>query len=210
LTLDEYKDWIYKKIDPIVRFIGDRITPDQVSLISIVCAFFAGLFIFLSRWNVFFLWVSLCLIFLNGFLDVLDGGLARYLHIESRRGNFLDHVLDRYSDVFMLSGVFFAGYCSPEALGYLVSEIIGVSAIVGVLLTSYVATQAEAVGLKRNYGGLLGRADRMVILSIFIVFQALIGEIGGINLLTFMMILFAIVCNITAIQRFFYAWERLS
>lgn len=210
MTLDEYKDWLYRKIDPVVRFIGDRATPNQISLISILCAFFAGLFIFLSRHNIFFLWVSLCLIILNGFFDVLDGGLARYLHIESQRGNFLDHVLDRYSDVFMLSGVFFAGYCSPDALGYLISEIIGVSAIVGVLLTSYVATQAEAVGLSRNYGGLLGRADRMVILSIFIILQALIGDIGGINMLTFMMILFAVVCNITAIQRFFYAWERLD
>jgi len=210
LTLDEYKDWIYKKIDPLVKFIGNRVTPNQVSLISILCAFFAGLFIFLSRRDVFFLWVSLFFIFLNGLLDILDGGLARYLHIESRKGNFLDHVLDRYSDVFMLSGVFFAGYCSTETLGYFVSEIIGVSAIVGVILTSYVATQAEAVGLKRNYGGILGRADRMVILSAFIVLQAFIGEINGINMLTFMMIIFAIVCNITAVQRFFYAWKRLD
>jgi len=210
LTLDKYKDWIYKKTEPIVRFIGDRITPNQISLLSILCAFLAGLLIFISRLNVFFLWISLFFIFLNGFLDIIDGGLARYLHIESRRGDFLDHILDRYSDIFMLSGVFFAGYCSPETLGYLVSELIGISAIVGVLLTSYVATQAEAVGLKRNYGGLLGRSDRIIILSIFIILQALIGEIGGIDMLTFMMIFFAIVCNITAIQRFFYAWKRLN
>jgi len=76
LTLDKYKDWIYKKTEPIVRFIGDRITPNQISLLSILCAFLAGLLIFISRLNVFFLWISLFFIFLNGFLDIIDGGLV--------------------------------------------------------------------------------------------------------------------------------------
>ena len=37
----------------------------------------------------------------------------------------------------------------------------------GVLMSSYLGTQAQAVGLKRNYGGILGRADRLVLLMVF-------------------------------------------
>ena len=37
---------------------------------------------------------------------------------------------------------------------------IGVFALTGVLMSSYLGTQAQAVGVGRYYGGILGRADR--------------------------------------------------
>src|SRR2546430_15123943 len=72
----------------------------------------------------------------------------------SARGDFLDRVLDRYADVFMLGGVAFnAMYCHLE---------VGMFALLGVLLTSYMGTQAQAVGQGRAYGGVLGRPDRFL------------------------------------------------
>jgi Phosphatidylglycerophosphate synthase len=210
LTLDEYKEWIYEKTMPLIELMGGKITPNQLSVISLLCAFLAGSFIYLSKYNPLYLIVSLIFIILNGLFDVLDGGLARYLKVEGDRGDFLDHVFDRYSDIFMLLGVFFGGYCSPETIGTSAAEMIGISAIIGVLLTSYMGTQAQAVGLKRSYGGILGRADRMMILSIFLVLQLLFNEIFGIKLLTFAMVIFAVFGNVTAVQRFFYAWKRLD
>src|SRR2546427_13050446 len=69
----------------------------------------------------------------------------------SVRGDSLDHVLDRYADVFMLGGIAFnATYCR---LG------VGTLALLGVLLTSYMGTQEQSVGPGRAYGGVLGRAD---------------------------------------------------
>ncbi len=44
----------------------------------------------------------------------------------------------------------------------MVSWQIGVFALTGVLMASYLGTQAQAVGVGRYYGGLLGRSDRSV------------------------------------------------
>jgi CDP-diacylglycerol--glycerol-3-phosphate 3-phosphatidyltransferase/archaetidylinositol phosphate synthase len=50
---------------------------------------------------------------------------------------------------------------------------IGVAAVVGTLLTSYLGVQAQAVGVGRYYGGILGRADRLVIIMLASIFYFL-------------------------------------
>jgi archaetidylinositol phosphate synthase len=75
-------------------------------------------------------------------------------------------------------------------------------------------TQAQALGLGRNYGGFLGRADRLVILlsvPALVFFASLVGfswpwTPGPIVL---MLIYFAVVGNLTALQRFWSGWRAL-
>jgi len=146
----------------------------------------------------------------SGFLDGLDGKVARLAGIADRRGDFLDHVLDRYADMLMIGGVAVSAWCSPY---------LGMMALIGVLLTSYMGTQAQAVGAKRMYAGLLGRADRIVLSFLIPLVQmvmVLLGhssiELLGIEFNAFevMMLWFAVVGNLTAIQRavLTYDWLR--
>jgi archaetidylinositol phosphate synthase len=99
---------------------------------------------------------------------------------------------------------------------------LGFLAITGIFLTSYVGTQAEAVGLKRDYAGLLGRADRLVILTVvplitallvaldlpwWLAVRALLGSEGPgrgetITVIGLLLLLFAILGHVTAVQRF--------
>ena len=84
---------------------------------------------------------------------------------------------------------------------------IGLLAIVGMLLTSYMGTQAQAVGYKRNYSGLLGRADRLVLLMFAPIIQHILLIFGYkmiymFYLLEWILIYFAVIGNITAVQRF--------
>ena len=74
----------------------------------------------------------------------------------SKRGDLLDHILDRYSDVVMIGAVAVSAWCNPY---------IGMLAIIGVLLTSYMARNLRRSGAGRLYAGLLGRADRVVLLT---------------------------------------------
>jgi archaetidylinositol phosphate synthase len=133
-------------------------TPDAVSWCAVGLAAAAGGLSALVRWTtpLLFLPVAL-LIFLAGLFDVLDGEVARSTGRTSRRGDFLDHVLDRYADVFIVLGIAVSGYANP---------VLALLALVSLLLTSYMGTQAQAVGAGRAYAGILSRSDRLVVLAL--------------------------------------------
>jgi archaetidylinositol phosphate synthase len=145
-------------------------------------------------------------VFLNGLFDAVDGKVAKLMNKASARGDFLDHALDRYADVFMVGGLGLSSFCRSP---------IGLLAIIGVLLTSYMGTQAQAIGYKRDYSGLLGRADRLVLLIIFPIVQHFALFVSfqfpwNITIIELILLYFAVVGNITAIQRFYVTlrWFR--
>jgi len=87
----------------------------------------------------------------------------------------------------------------------------GVFALTGVLMSSYLGTQAQAVGVGRFYGGLLGRADRLVLIMVF-------GIIGLIYPVYFLRAHVAWLADaavrffghITAFQRFAHVWANVE
>jgi archaetidylinositol phosphate synthase len=133
-------------------------SPDSLSWVALGLAAAAGGLAALVRWStpLLFLPVAL-LIFFAGLFDVLDGEVARATGRTSRRGDVLDHVLDRYADVFIVLGIAVSGYANAY---------LALFALVSLLLTSYMGTQAQAVGIGRAYAGLLSRADRLVVLAL--------------------------------------------
>lgn len=84
------------------------------------------------------------------------------------------------------------------------------------LLTSYMGTQAQAISSKRDYTGILGRADRLVFLMLAPVIQHvlnfyLIFELPlGLFLLEWVLIYFAFMGNVTALQRFYSTFMWLK
>ena len=185
-----------------------HVSPDALTWAALVCAGFAGIaFLFRGGWA---LVLGALFVFLNALLDALDGKVAKLTKKASRRGDFLDHVLDRYADVLMLGGLSLGPYC-PTWLGLL--------ALTGVLLTSYMGTQAQAVGAGRLYAGVLGRADRLVILIVAALLQggydpnsikALGIEPFQYPVLGWAMAAFAVLGNFTAVQRAVSTWRHLS
>ena len=138
-------------------------------------------------------------VFLNGFFDAIDGKVAKLTNKTSKRGDFLDHAIDRYADVFIVGGLALSAWCTYPMIGLL--------AVVGMLLTSYMGTQAQAIGYKRDYSGLLGRADRLVLMMvapivqhIFLIYNI---QLPYLNLLSWVLVYFAVMGNLTAIQRFY-------
>lgn len=208
MVLNSYRKQADRILIPLSRpFIG--INPDALTWIAFFSAVAAGFFFFISGSNRLYLILSAIFVLMNAFFDAMDGKIAKLTGAASERGDFLDHVLDRYADAFMLGGITFSIYCR---------EWIGLLAILGVIFASYMGTQAHAVGAGRDYGGILGRADRLVLLIIFPLIQ-FFSDIAGVsivisgfqtNFLELMMIWFAIAGHITAIQRSHRAWKWLS
>jgi archaetidylinositol phosphate synthase len=195
-----------EKVDPFFMAIAKRfskVDPNVLTWLSLVFAFIAGLFFYFSSKEFesvnFFLCAAVIFVSLNGLFDAIDGKVAKLTNKVSKKGDFLDHALDRYADVFMVGGLALSSWCDTR---------IGLLAIVGMLLTSYMGTQSQAVGYQREYSGLLGRADRLVILMVTPVIQHMILYSNiqmpwGISLLSWVLIYFALVGNITAVQRFY-------
>jgi len=197
-----------KNVDPILNSIAKRfikINPNGLSWLSVFFAFLAGLFFYLSSPDKelinFYLYGAVIFVFLNGLFDAIDGKVAKLSKKTSKRGDFLDHALDRYADVFIVGGLALGPWCRYQSIGLL--------AIIGVLLTSYMGTQAQAVGYKRDYSGLLGRADRLVLLMIAPIIQHILLFYSNFTfpfdfyLLEWVLIYFAVMGNITAVQRFY-------
>jgi archaetidylinositol phosphate synthase len=201
MTLDQYRSLADRALEPFVA-LSDRIglTPDGVSLIAFGFAVAAGAAFTLAEplWYV----LGAVFVFVNGWLDLLDGALAREQGVDSKGGDLLDHVLDRYADIAVIAGL-------AAGIG---QYLLGLAAVTGVLMTSYLGTQIQAVGLGREYGGLLGRADRLALIGLAGVAAAvvpgpLVADLGVVGLL---LVLFAVVGHFTALQRFWGAWSDLD
>jgi archaetidylinositol phosphate synthase len=157
MVLEEYR----ARVEPYVARLARPFlqwNPDRLSWLALGLAAGASGLAAVVRWTtpLLFLPVAL-LIFGTGLFDVLDGAVARASGRTSLRGDFLDHVLDRYADLVLVLGIAVSGYANP---------VLALLALASLLLTSYMGTQAQAVGQGRQYQGLLSRADRLVVLSL--------------------------------------------
>jgi len=202
MTLDQFRHVADRMLDPLVT-LSTRLglTPDSVSVVAFVLAGGAGGAFYLGEQAPVWYLAGAVLVFLNGWLDLLDGALARELGTDSKAGDLLDHVLDRYADLVMIAGL-------AAGIG---RYALGLAAVTGVLMTSYLGTQAQAVGLDRVYGGLLGRADRLALVGVTGVLAAAVsGTVAGLTVVGWLLVVFAVVGHVTALQRFYYAWRALS
>lgn len=210
MTLDRLRPLAERGLSPFVgaaRRLG--LSPDAVSVLAFGCALAAGA-AFVVATPVAYLLGAL-LVFANGWLDLVDGALARAVGTDSAAGDLLDHVLDRYADIAVIVGL-------AAGVG---RYGLGLAAVTGVLMTSYLGTQIQAVGAGREYGGLLGRADRLALVGVVGVAAAVWPDAGvavdslplvagSVGVVAGLLVLFAVVGHLTALQRFWGAWRDLG
>ena len=200
VVADDYRDFGTKILTPLAKRIP--IGPMGISFLSLLTAIGAGYSFYIADLeNTNWLLLGALMVFLTAILDALDGMVARMREISSRRGDLIDHTLDRVADVIIVGGI---------ALGPLVEITVGFAAIIGILMLSYMGTQAQAVGAGREYAGLLGRADRLVVLIMVPIVQYFSEGYQDWNYMTLMCYVFAIVCTLSAFYRFKKIWTELG
>ncbi len=109
------------------------------------------------------LW-AIVLLTLTGFHDLLDGAVAKASQRTSQRGNFFDSVSDRLADGIIMGGV--AYYLTVRHHGELV--LLPMAILTTTFLISYERSKAESLGLYAK-GGLMERAERMILLGIGLI-----------------------------------------
>jgi CDP-diacylglycerol--glycerol-3-phosphate 3-phosphatidyltransferase len=123
---------------------------------------------------------------LSGLPDMLDGAV-------SRRGAFLDSVVDRLSDAAVLAGiVWLASVRGQPTLVMLAALVLGLS-----LIVSYIKARAESLGFACNVG-IAERPERVIVLGIAL----LIGHAeAGLWVL-------AAGTAVTVVQRILVVWQQ--
>ncbi len=92
------------------------VTPDHLTLFSVVGAFVVFCSYVASRSQPGFLWLASIGLLLNWFGDSLDGSLARYRRIERPiYGYFLDHTVDAFNNLLIMAGLGFTRDVSMAA-----------------------------------------------------------------------------------------------
>ena len=206
MVLDKYRSSADKILDPIARRCG-RLSANVLTLLSLLFSMITVVFYYLcDEIDEIFLLVAGLSVLIGSLFDALDGKVARLTNKSSKRGDLFDHVSDRYADIFLIGGLFLTGFADV---------LLVFLAVTGVFMTSYMGTQAQALSAKRDYGGLLGRADRLVILMAVLAFQYVfvvvgIGDIWKFSLMEWMLVGFAVLGHTTALSRFRATAKELS
>jgi CDP-diacylglycerol---glycerol-3-phosphate 3-phosphatidyltransferase len=124
---------------------------------------------------------------------MLDGAVAKATGRNSRRGAFLDSVVDRLSDAAVLAGIVWLGISRNEPrVAVLAAMVMALS-----LIVSYVKARAESLGYECNVG-IAERPERVVVLGVAL----LVGHVlAGLWVL-------AIAAAITVVQRIMCVWQQ--
>jgi CDP-diacylglycerol--glycerol-3-phosphate 3-phosphatidyltransferase len=177
-------------LEPVGRGLGRAgITADGLTLIGL--AFAVATAFAIATGN---LLLGMFGVILTGLPDILDGSVARTSGRATPRGAFFDSVCDRVADAAIFCGV--AWYLAGESprLPVLVLAVLALS-----MLITYERARAESLGFVAR-GGLMERAERLVLLGVGLAFDILVP------ILWIMLALTAF----TAVQRFVKVWLQAT
>jgi CDP-diacylglycerol--glycerol-3-phosphate 3-phosphatidyltransferase len=146
------------------------------------------------------------LVLLGGFFDILDGRVARLSDLGSKFGAFYDSTLDRISEIMVFMGILSLYNDYRLELGD-VGMIYAISlAMAGSLMISYTRARAEALGLDCKVG-LMPRAERVVLIGLA---SLVFGESWDGLVLKIVIVVLAVLTNLTAVQRIVWVYRRAS
>lgn len=129
---------------PVARlFVFFHVTPNQLSWISLLFGFFAGLCLLFGHFGFGAAFATIC-----SFLDMLDGMVARLTGVASDAGEVLDASVDRYVEFFFLAGLI-VYYREMPAL-----QAVALLALMGSYMVSYSTAKAEALQVTPPKGGM--------------------------------------------------------
>lgn len=133
--------------------VAADIHPDTISYFSVVAAALAGLAFWQSGRYPLLLVVAPAFCYLRLYCNMLDGMVALASKKASLRGEILNDVPDRISDVLIFVGVAHSGLCHAW-LGYW--------GAIAALLVAYIGVFGQAVGVQREFSGVMSKPWRMV------------------------------------------------
>ena len=131
------------------------------------------------------------LLLVSGFFDMVDGQVARIIGKTSKKGEYLDSMFDKISEVAIFLGILIGGYVEP----YLVLLAITLS-----LLVSYARAKSDLINIKLQGIGIGERAERLLVIAV----------IGIIGFMDYAVLIVVIIAGVTLIQRMVFTTKNIK
>lgn len=181
--------YVYRRFSlPIANFVYEKraITPDRITLFATLLGFLSAYLIFSRNFILaaFFLLIS-------QIFDCVDGDLARLRNEVTKKGAYLDRILDRFVDGAIIIALI---SLNPESYW-----LIGSLALLATLIVSSSRILAESLGIECKIG--IATRD----LRTLAIFIALI-----LNQILVLLYFLSVFGFITAFQRIMYSLKMLS
>lgn len=131
MMMDHLRKLEHTLINPIAATVAPYVSANVISVLSLLAAVGAGAAFWMGMPV-----VGAVLILLNGFLDMLDGCVARARGTVGPFGSFVDKIIDKYADLLFLLGMLLGGLAHP---------VPAIVAMVGIPLATYINAAVESL-----------------------------------------------------------------
>ncbi|HLH44467.1 MAG TPA: CDP-alcohol phosphatidyltransferase family protein [Bryobacteraceae bacterium] len=165
-----------------------RINPNVLTLLGLLINMGASALLWVGQ----FRWAGVVIIG-AGLFDMVDGRVARETNRVTRFGGFFDSVLDRYSDLALLTGLL-VWYGSINRHSYVLLTAL---AMTGSVMVSYTRARAEN-SIPSCKVGFMERPERIVLVIIGALF----------NRMPQVLWVIAVLSNLTVVHRMIFTWRE--
>jgi CDP-diacylglycerol--glycerol-3-phosphate 3-phosphatidyltransferase len=191
----------------VPKLVGLKLKPNHVSFLGLISSVMAGISFAYSPF------AGGLLTLLTGLLDTLDGSLARSLGQSKKFGAFLDSVLDRYTELVILLGIWCYFYRQGPSTSFVSLALLLI--LFGSLMVSYTRARAEGLG-ERCMVGVFQRGERIILIGLGGIFNPFVSSLIGPGrnwlhdiVLVMVLLVLAIGTNLTALWRFLHVLNNL-
>ena len=173
------------------------INPDWLSYLATVVAFGTMLcYLYASHIPALLLW-SILFTFARMTLNTIDGVIAIERGNLRLKGEIVNALPDRYSDIFILMGIALSPMCAPW---------LGMAGMASMFLVSYTGMLSKAIAINWQHHGPLGKVERLILIMLFSLLEYLrlkgaIGSIGTFSYFEWLMVLFIVLGQCTVLRR---------
>lgn len=178
--------WVLTRLVRVLTLSG--VHPNVLTLIGLVVNGVAAWILASGE----FLYAGL-VILCGAVFDLTDGAVARSANKVTRFGAFLDSVMDRYSDLILLTGLL-VHYARIDRFSYIVLTAV---VMIGSVLVSYSRARSENL-IDACKVGFLERPERIVLLIIGSLFDRMAAVLW----------VMAVLSNLTVVQRIVHTWNE--
>lgn len=172
------------KLKELTKLLGKFFgfcSPNTYTILALIVGILAAYFIYIGQFL-----IATIGILVSGFLDYIDGAVAKTMRKETKFGAMLDSVVDKITEIAIYFSLAF------YSINYYFGSFFAASSF---MLSSYISKHAGAIGAKMGEG-LMERKERYILILIGLICLSF-----EIDIMAYILYTIGLLSLFTALQR---------